>query len=55
MADTFGTISYIAAPKDNSLESYLIEALYLLELRFGSLDKDKAGYIVKQFNLLESL
>ncbi len=44
MADKFS--SYTAAPKDDSLESYLSEALYLLELRFGSLDGDKAGYFV---------
>ena len=40
--------SYTAAPKDGSLESYIIEALYLLELRFASLDGDNAGYFVLQ-------
>jgi hypothetical protein len=51
MADKFGSISYSAAPKDESLESFLSEALYLLELRFGSLDGDKAGYSVFYFLL----
>ena len=33
----------IAAPKDDSLEEYLIEALYLLEIRFEKFDADGAG------------
>ena len=51
MADKFGSVSYTAAPKDNSIESYLMEALYLLELRFCSLDGDKAGYFLLNLNL----
>ena len=38
------SLPYTAAPKDDSLESYMIEALYLLELRFEYLDEDGAGY-----------
>ncbi len=34
---------YIAAPKDDSLEEYLIESLYLLEMRFENFDTDGAG------------
>ena len=35
---------YIANPRNDSLESYLVEALYLLEIRFVAMDHDKAGY-----------
>ena len=41
----FAPMSYTASPRDNSLEAYLIEALYLLELRFQSLDEDGAGWV----------
>jgi hypothetical protein len=34
---------YVAAPKDDSLEEYLIEALFLLEIRFKKFDTDSAG------------
>ncbi len=34
---------YVAAPKDDSLEEYLIEALFLLEIRFKKFDTDGAG------------
>ncbi len=34
---------YVADPKDDSLEAYLIEALYLLEIRFEKFDTDGAG------------
>ena len=39
-------LQYVAEPKDESLQSYLIEALYLLELRFAELDVDGAGYLL---------
>jgi hypothetical protein len=45
MSSKFAPLSYTAAPRDNSLEAYLIEALYLLELRFQSLDEDGAGWV----------
>ena len=32
--------------KDDSLEAYLIEALYLIELRFQSLDEEGSGWVV---------
>ncbi len=35
---------YVANPKNDSLEAYLVEALYLLEIRFVAMDYDKAGY-----------
>ena len=38
-------LSYIAAPANDSLEAYLKEALYLIELRFQSLDEDGAGWV----------
>ena len=38
-----GKISYVGSVKDESLESYLSEALYLLELRFKAFDLDGAG------------
>ena len=46
MSSGFDPLPYIAIPKDNSLEAYLVEALYLLELRFHSLDDDGAGSVV---------
>ena len=36
-------LPYVADPRDTSLESYMIEALYLLELRFEYMDEDGAG------------
>jgi hypothetical protein len=36
---------YVAIPKDDSLESYLVEALYLLETRFKIFDTDGAGFV----------
>jgi hypothetical protein len=39
----FAPLSYTAAPRDESLEAYLMEGLYLLELRFNALDEDGAG------------
>ncbi len=46
MSSKFAPLPYIATPEDDSLEAYLIEALYLLELRFQSLDEDGAGSVV---------
>ena len=37
---------YVASPKDDSLESYLTEALILLETRFKIFDSDGAGCVV---------
>jgi hypothetical protein len=37
---------YTAEPKDDSLESYMVEALYLLELQFERMDEDGAGYLL---------
>ena len=35
--------AYVASVKDDKLESYLSEALYLLEMRFKMFDEDGAG------------
>lgn len=38
---------YVAKPADDSLESYLVEALYLLEMRFKLFDADGAGFVAR--------
>ncbi len=43
------SLPYTAAPRDSSLESYMIEALYLLELRFECFDGDGAGCVFLNF------
>ncbi len=40
---------YIAVPKDDSLEAYLVEALILLEIRFAAFDDDDAGYLCSRY------
>ena len=46
MSGKFAPLSYIASPTAQTLEAYLMEALYLLELRFQSLDDDGAGLVI---------
>jgi hypothetical protein len=35
---------YVANPINDTLEAYLVETLFLLEVRFTAMDFDKAGY-----------
>ena len=45
------SIGYVASPKDETLQSYFVEALVLLELRFKSFDSDGAGYVIIHLEL----